>query len=219
MMKRHWLIPITAALLTGLAQGLPASGEGDAPADVIVTNADATKQVNVVASAPLQSLLGTLLVRVAFNYADANKTVTMANTPPALNALFAQISARIVHNYTDASYVLPLSFPRAVVNDTVPPQVPQQVSSGPVNGQIVLRWTSAEFTKATVAYGTQSGNYAFTVSENEFATQHSIVLTNIASGTPVFLKITQVDLSGNSGASGEYKLTSNWFVHLPIVRR
>jgi hypothetical protein len=222
MMRRHWIIPIAAALSVAVMHWLPARGEGEATTDVIVTNADATKQVTVVASTPLQTLLGPLAVRVAFNYGDAAKTLPLVAVPTELNTLLGQVAARIVHHYADASYTVPLSFPKVLVNDTVPPQAPGQVVGTPDNGQVVLVWTSAEFTKATVAYGTQPGNTPNSVSETDFTTQHRIVLPNVAPGTVLYIRITQTDLSGNTAAPSDYQVATTApkkFIHLPLVRR
>jgi hypothetical protein len=184
--------------------------------DIIVTGADATKKVDVIPSSTLNGLLIFFSARVAFNYNDAAQQIPLMALPDVVKTLLGQVSKRVAFEYADANAALSLSLPKALINDTTPPQILIE----PKMEGVVLNWTSNEFTKATVQFGTSPGNYTSTISETEFTKDHRITLLGVVAGTRYYIKITQVDLSDNSANNPEslVTITDKKFVFLPLIR-
>jgi hypothetical protein len=185
--------------------------------DIVVTGADATKKVDVASSSTLNSLLAVFAARVGFDYSDSATEKVLVVMPEDARTLLGQVAKRVALDYADANLATNLAFPKPLINDTTPPTIPND----PQTSGAVISWTSTEFTKATVQYGSSSGSYTGSVSETEFTKNHQITIPGVQVGAQVFYKITQVDLSDNTSISPErdFLVRTRKYVYLPFVRK
>ena len=152
--------------------------------------------------APLQALLDGVAQRVSTQYANSVRHVSMAAMPDIFQTLLSTISARIGFQYANSNRQLSLSYPLALINDTVPPVIGTITNnSSGANANII--WTTDEFTRYTLRYGTQPGNYTEPIEEPLYTKQHAITLSGLVSGGTYYLQITATDLSGNQSISPE----------------
>ena len=93
--------------------------------------------------------------------------------------------------------------------DSVAPLITNTTSTMVMDTQALINWTTDEMSTSEVIYGVQSGNYTLTSSDANLATDHKIILLNLATSTPYFYKVVSVDASGNSASSSqEYTFTT-----------
>ena len=152
---------------------------------------------------PLQALIGGVAQRASVQYANNIRHISMAAMPSNFQALVSNISARISFQYANSNRHLTLVYPRALINDTVPPVIGPIAPSSNASSA-TISWSTDEFTRYTLRYGTQSGNYTQAVEEPLFAKQHTVTLSDLVSGSTYYLQVTAFDLSGNPTVSPEF---------------
>jgi len=152
--------------------------------------------------APFQALLDGVAQRVSAQYANSIRHVNMVSLPEPFQAILSTAAARIGFQYANSNRHLTLVYPRALLNDTVPPVIGPIAPSSNA-GSATISWSTDEFTRYTLRYGTQSGNYTQAVEEPLFAKQHTVTLSDLVSGSTYYLQVTAFDLSGNQTVSPE----------------
>ena len=100
----------------------------------------------------------------------------------------------------------------------IPPQITNITTLIDGSG-VRVRWTTNEFTRGTVAYGSQAGAYTANASETYYERQHELLLPPVAPGAQLHFQIVAVDLSGNQAATGDQMVAGQSHVYLPLVRR
>lgn len=68
-------------------------------------------------------------------------------------------------------------------------------------------WVTDDEADSLVEYGTSSGSYTGNVADGTMATNHSLTITGLSSGSTYFVRAKSTDDNGNSGYSGEYSFT------------
>lgn len=171
-----------------------------------------------------QTQLDQTAPHTALHYANANKTYNLTNVPTTLGGLLQQVSNRIAFNYVDASLTIPLSYPKAVVKDSQPPQPTTPVKpTQPTGTTIVLTVITNEFSSYIIEYRLKSGGSPQTQTSDGYHQTHTITLNNLTAESTYTYKITLQDRSGNPR-----QLTGNFTVaaevteqsiYLPLVVR
>lgn len=216
-MKQPQTFSLIFALCFGLLQVTVVLGQ----TSIIVTNADASFQPNLSSSSNLKVVLTSVTNRVASEFSDALRVHPLTHPESSFQTLLDQTLNRVNFDFAQANRLTTLQFPMELVNDKTPPQIQGEVSAQVSGGSATLHWTTAEFTIATLRYGTQPGNLPGSQSVTAFAKEHSVSLPDVTPGAVIYLQIALTDLSGNTFATPERSMTisQNRAVYLPVVRR
>lgn len=119
----------------------------------------------------------------------------------------------------NANRVLPIAYPKGLINDVVPPSVSAVTAVFSSPSTVRITWNSDEYTKSVVKYGFSSGSYPLILSDLIFNLTHDIQLTGAPVGATVFYRIVSTDRSGNISQSQEFIVANLSFIYLPLVRR
>ena len=210
------LLVIVIALTAAAVAAIPALSQ---PEQFIIQNADASNTFTLVSSSGLGALISNIPLRFVLANANDNVFQALEPAPAALLALLGQVPGRFVLRHANANRFFPLNYSLELINDATPPQV-SQVAAGAVSGnRIRITWTSNEFTTSLVEYGSQSGVYADSISDNQYSVQHEITISGASSGVTYYYRITNTDRSGNSAQSAEYSFVATTPLFLPMVVR
>lgn len=179
-----------------------------------------TKREERIAAPPgaLQTLFGQVPARIVLQYANTMRQERVAAPPAGLQTLFGQVVPRIVLQYANTSRQMTLAYPKALIGDTVPPQI-RDVRTQSVSGGVKVTWTTDEFATSEVRYGTAPGAYGQTVANPLFTKAHELTLTGLTDGQTYYFVVRGADRSGNQAQSGEYQVKVQGKVYLPVIRR
>ncbi|MFN8486508.1 MAG: hypothetical protein U0350_02885 [Caldilineaceae bacterium] len=168
---------------------------------------------------PLQTLLGGVAQRIVTQYANSVRHADLVALPALFQDLLASVSARIVFEYANGNRQFALGYPRALLNDTVPPVINNFANTNA--GGAKITWNTDEFAHCIVHYGTQSGNYTGTLTEALYAKQHEATLADAVAGITYYVQLECTDQSDNTARSSEFNFTvvTKRFQFLPFVRR
>jgi len=213
------------AVLVGLG-GLLTSRTLGQETDIVVTGADEVKKFAVPAALPsdLTGRLAGVAPRLVLNGANHIRYIPVTATlPPQLQTLLGQVGPRVVVLAANQTRQTPLVYPRALFNDTTPPQIRNIVVVVPPDNptSAVDTWTTDEFATSVVRYGTRSGVYPWVVSDPLYYRQHRVVLTGLTQGTVYYYRVESTDRSGNTAASAEYTFVQRSLsrLYLPFITR
>lgn len=199
-----------------VAVGLAAKGESGG---FIIENADDSATLSMVASTELNDLVANVAPHMIVEYANSLRDYPITPVPETLQTLLEQVEARIVVEYANANRYYSLTYPSALIGDTVAPQVSNIVTTPSGAGNVEISWTTDEYTISMIEYGTQSGVYTETVTDDWFRKEHQITLTGLTTGEVYYYRIYNSDRSGNSVQSAEGIFTSAVAIYLPIAVR
>ncbi len=205
---------MSASMDSNLATLLP-----QVPPHVILDYANAARQTQVVAPpSELQALLDQVSAHLIVEYANAAREIPV--TPPAaeLQGLFSRVAGRIILQYANTSRQVTLAYPRALIGDTVAPQI-RDVRTQSVAGGVKITWTTDEFATSEVRYGTAPGIYSQTASDPLYEKAHSLTLTGLTADQTYYFVVLGADRSGNPAQSGEYQVQVQTKTYLPLIRR
>lgn len=189
------------------------------PARVVLEFANAARHERVATPpSALQTLLAQVSPYVVLDYANAARHERIVAPPAALQTLFGQVAPRIILQYANTSRQVALAYPRALIGDTVPPQI-RDVGTQLVADGVKITWTTDEFATSEVRYGTAPGVYTQTASDPLYEKAHALTLAGLTAGTRYYFVVAGVDLSGNRGQSGEYQVVVQTKTYLPLIRR
>ena len=214
MMKALQIIPLIVLTVLMAVLALPAHGQ----TGIIINNADTVRQEGVSLDSGLSSTTGSVSARIVLQYANTKREERIAAPPADLEALFAQVSARIVLQYANTSRQVVLAYPVALIGDTVPPQI-SNVQAQNVAGGVKVTWTTDEFARSEVRFGTAPGAYTQTVADPLFEKTHALTLTGLTVGRTYYFLVRGADRSGNQAQSGEYQVKVQTKTYLPTILR
>lgn len=179
-----------------------------------------TKREERIAVPPgaLQTLFAQVPARIVLQYANTVRQERIAAPPTGLQTLFGQVAPRIVLQYANTSRQVTLAYPKALIGDTVPPQI-RDVRTQSVAGGVKITWTTDEFATSEVRYGTAPGAYTQTASDPLYEKAHSLTLPGLAAGQTYYFVVRGADRSGNQAQSGEYQVKVQTKTYLPLIRR
>lgn len=179
-----------------------------------------TKREERIAAPPgaLQSLFGQVPARIVLQYANTMRQERIAAPPAGLQTFFGQVASRIILQYANTSRQVTLAYPKALIGDTVPPQI-RDVRTQSAAGGVKITWTTDEFATSEVRWGTAPGAYTQTASDPLFDKTHALTLAGLMAGRTYYFIVRGADRSGNQAQSGEYQVKVQTKTYLPLIRR
>ncbi|MDQ3249530.1 MAG: hypothetical protein M3Q45_10055, partial [Chloroflexota bacterium] len=111
--------------------------------------------------------------------------------------------SRVRGEYANSSYPVKLSYPRALLNDTIAPVVSDFANKVEGNNAKIT-WNTNEFARCTARYGTQSGNYTSTIENLLHFKSHEATLPAITIGAIYYVQLVCTDQSDNAATSAEF---------------
>jgi len=204
----------------GMTPDLATSLSGVGPR-IVLQYANELRPIGLVTvPASLQTLLDQISPRIIIQYANTNREDALVVIPSTLQTLLGQVPDRIILQYAKTNRHLPLAYPAALINDTVPPQCSGIIASARGIGTVIIAWATDEFATSAVLYGTQPGVYTQTVSDPLYTKQHKITLTGLTPGTTLYYyQVRSTDRSGNTATSAEHSFNAQPFFYLPLIMR
>ena len=220
-MKNRLTMSVLLACLVWLLHLLVASAQ----TGITISNADAQWKSGLTTSSELAGVLTNVTARVATQYGDAMQRYALSQPDDTLHSQLTQAIARIIFTYSDAGRVTTLRYPQGLLNDVTPPKVANPQSAFNQSEKIAtIRWTTDEFAKSILQYGTQSGVYLQQVADPLYVKEHSLTLNGLTVATTYYYVITSTDRDGNSATAAEASFVSqvipvSYPLYLPLVRR
>jgi hypothetical protein len=105
----------------------------------------------------------------------------------------------VVHEFT--GYQKDLAYPKALFNDTSPPEITGVAVDSIKSSNARINWTTDEFAASLVKYGSTPGGYETSKRESLFTKNHSITLDGLMPGTRYYFAVNSTDRNGNSAES------------------
>ena len=134
-------------------------------------------------------------------------TVSIPTEPSPITEIFIHLE--------EAKAYEDLIFPKELVKDTTPPIITNVTATNITDNSATINWDTDEFADSLVKYGKTSGIYTESVKEMLYVKNHTIDLTELASGTTYYFMINSADRSGNSAESAEYRFTTSGLTPTP----
>jgi hypothetical protein len=215
--KRLLTAVFIAALAVGFLWGGLARGQGPS---FLIEGADQTHYESLTQSSVLSSLLDALGPHFVVDNADSLRHAPLL-FPWGLHGSLDGLPAHFVLDMADSNRFNSLAYPQTLIGDATPPREttpPAIIPAG--NGSVKIRWATNEFSRGTVDFGLQSGQYTRSVAEPLHAKAHEVTLTGLFAGATYYYRITNTDPTGNHAATTERSFTvgaSSMSVFLPMT--
>ena len=224
-MRKRWFYPVAVFSATFLLVGLILATAGSSLAgsnadDFIIENADATNFISYTTPASeLVNLLRGAADRFVIQYANAKTAFELVLVPIELSDLIDQVGDRFVIQYANSSAVNAFDYPLDMIGDTLPPEAGDFGSRSTGSSNAKITWTTDEFTTSLFEYGTQTGIYSDSVSDELFRKLHEVELSGLSMGVSYYYRVTSTDRSGNNSISAEQSFQLSQQVFLPVMVR
>lgn len=167
----------------------------------------------------LQNLINQVDPRFQIQYAEANQLHSLGPLNTTLQNLLNEVDARFKIQFAEANFQYTFSYPATLINDTTAPQITNITVTSLTSTSVKITWTTNEFATSLLQYGTQSGNYPQTVTDDTYQKLHQITLSGLTTGTKYYYRIVSTDRSGNVFQTTEKTFTVPLFVYLPLITR
>lgn len=239
---------IPAALLVGIITVFAVLRPVQGQSDFVLERADGRRDIGMSMSSTLTGNLASVAERIVLVYTNGRRDIAMLPLPAAMRSVVNQVAERIVLVYangrrdiamtpppeTFTNYLkrllprfviqyangrrdLVMTYPRELLNDTTRPQVLDiEVLT---DGGLRVRWTTNEFTRGKLQYGTTSGSYTGTIEEQYYEKQHELVLPSVSPGAVLYFRLIVTDQSGNETVTPEQVVQGLSYLYLPTVRK
>ena len=192
-----------------MAQDLLDSIAGVGPR-IVLQHANQSLSIELVAvPGPLQTLLDQISARVVVQYANAIRRNDLLAVPGPLQTLLGQVSDRIAFQYANGNRKMGLSYPVALIGDTLSPQISNVIASPVTASTELVTWTTDEFADSVVIYGEQPGTYPHTAIDALYVKGHALTLSGLTSRVTYYYQVRSTDPSGNTSESSEYSFVAN----------
>ena len=202
--KCYLLVLMLAALGITLLGGGLARGQGSS---FLIEGADQTRYESLTQSFTLNGLLDALGPHFVVDTADSLRHAPLTY-PAELQPFLDALPRHFVLDTDEANRFNALQFPLALIGDTTPPQevgTPTIIPTGTTS--VKITWQTNEFSRGTIAYGPQPGQYTGTVSEPLYARNHELVLSGLAAEGTYYYRISHTDPSGNQAQGAEHSFS------------
>jgi hypothetical protein len=142
-----------------------------------------------------------------------------------LEATMAEVGPRFKFIAAQTRETTVLEFPRGLINDTTPPEVVGTVTVEMGDMAATLTFETDEFTRGTVHYGYEQGNYIRQLPFELYARQQTVVLdfsedtTYLEDAEEICYMLELEDLSGNTTTVPESCFAPLHTVYMPTVVR
>ena len=206
-----------AAFLVGLIWGGRARG---LVASFLIEGADETRYETLTPSGTLNSLLDALGPHFVVDMADSLRHAALI-FPAGLQTYFDGLPVHFVLDMADSNRFAALQYPLTLIADTTPPQeegTPGIIPAGA--GSVKIRWQTNEFSRGTIEYGPQPGQYTGSVAEPLYMKEHELTLTGLPAEGDVYYRITHTDPTGNSARGPERSFSlgaESKVIYLPMA--
>ena len=204
-------------LVIALFLTLPRAIANDAQDEIIVLGADAVITNTTTLEQSLKTVATDVESRFFLQYVEQTLTLALDPLPETAHSIFNQTADRIFLQYAEQSYEAWLSYPSALINDSMPPQQSCIIARMTTTDTAVISWHTDEFANSAVMYDRQSGLHEFSVSQPLYVKEHEVILSDLLPGARYFYKVHNVDQSGNAYTSSEYSFVARMQLYLPIV--
>ena len=215
--KRLLTAVFIAALAVGLLWGGLARGQGPS---FLIEGADQTHYESLTQSSVLSSLLDALGPHFVVDNADSLRHAPLL-FPSGLQGAFDALPAHFVLDMADSNRFHALAYPQTLIGDATPPRETTPPAVIPIGiGSAKIRWATNEFSRGTVEFGPQPGQYTRSAAEPLHAKVHEVTLTGLATGATYYYRITNTDPAGNHATGAERSFTtgsSSSSVFLPMT--
>lgn len=164
--------------------------------------------------------LATMETRILLEAVDRVRHTRLTIPSEAIMGALAVSEARILIETADKNRLRTLVYPRELINDTTAPIVSGAVLEV-VNGQTNLKWSTNEFTRCLLKYGSSPATYTATIDVPEYRGSFQTQVNDLQEGVVYYYQLTCTDLSGNVTTTPEqtFQLTVKKLIYLPLVRR
>jgi len=203
--KRFLTVTLLTALIVGILWSGPARGQGSG---FLIEGADQTVYHPLTSSSALNGWLDALRPHFVVDNADSLRHAPLV-FPWGLQGALDGLPAHFVLDMADSNRFYTLAYPRTLINDTTPPQETQPPAIVPAgSGSVKIRWQTNEFSRGTIEYGPQAGQYTRSASEALHVRDHEVTLTGLAADATTYYRIINSDPAGNSAVSPERSFTT-----------
>jgi len=158
-------------------------------------------------STDLGAVAGDVTPRVLIEYSNSIYRHDLDGVSTDLDDLTGEVPLRIIMEYANSNYYHELTFPKALINDVMPPQITNVTVTNITNNSATIKWDTDEFSDSLVKYGKVSGIYTEEKKDLLFSKNHSIILGGLSEGTKYYFVVGGTDLSGNLKESSEYSFS------------
>ncbi|MFP4424125.1 MAG: CARDB domain-containing protein [Candidatus Woesearchaeota archaeon] len=120
-----------------------------------------------------------------------------------------QIEIRTVDQYGNKGSFVTDTTTTLQSTDTTPPVIIDVKNSSISSTSYNISWHTDEIADSLVRYGTTSGNYQQTESDNSNVKDHAIILSDLTPSQAYYYVINSSDIAGNSNETEEYSFTTD----------
>lgn len=146
--------------------------------------------------AVMQERLDAVGARVVLRFANTRQKIPLGILPQSLATALDAVEARVVLRFANTVQVIPLVFPHGPFCETVSPEIDNIVTENLPDKQVAIRWITDTPTTSVLEYGNTSGQYSTTMTNDLFATEHEVILSNIEART-YYYRIIVTDVCDN----------------------
>jgi len=145
----------------------------------------------------------TAIPRIIVEYSNSVFSSDLEGTPENMTA-----SPRIITEYSNSIWSINFAFPKELINDIEPPIITNLTVTCITNNSATIKWDTNEIADSLAKYGKASRSYTGNKGNPLCVTNHTIVLTELQSGTTCYFVVNSTDQSENSVQSVEYNFTT-----------
>ena len=177
--------------------------------DPIVENADTVWSCDLNTASPnLTNVTEETLPRPLVEYSDTASNFELVECPEDLVKKSEETLPRPLVEYSDTAITEFLSFPKELMNDTIPPKIANVKIDNITQNSVAISWETDELASSILKYGKISRNYTKTKNITLFYKEHALTLYGLSPLTTYYFIIICTDQSGNLAESKEYSFTT-----------
>ena len=185
--------------------------------EIVVNDADSILNMSSTISESLVDSTADVQPRFTLQWASTLRVIDVTSIAQPLQSLAQQVAERIILLRVGANREQPLTYPLALIADTVPPQASGIAGSMLGRNSVKIVWSTNELADSTVIWGVASGVYTGTVSSSLWVMNHELIINDWPAGSECYFKVRSIDRSGNLFESTEQVLEPKRYVFLPVI--
>ena len=130
----------------------------------------------------LDSLVGQLAERIKIQYANDNILRLIPPLNSTLGNLLSEVVERVVIQYANDNRLIAVGYPGQLIGDNTSPQISNVTSSPGGPGARRIQWKTDEYSRCSILYGLDSGNYPYSLDEGLYNIDHDITIQGLILG-------------------------------------
>ena len=159
----------------------------------------------------LTNVTNFVAARISAEYANTVYCADLNKVPVALaNLSQTVVPSRLIFVSANTNHCEKLIYPKAFMDDTIPPVITDISVINLVNNSAKVTWITDEFADSMLKYGVNSTAYTETCIDELFVKEHGITLTELSPDTTYYFVLNSTDQSGNTAESSEYRFKYEW---------